>query len=356
MDNSGLHGAGRIQYLSSLTQASEIDFYADSMVAVTNSFIVEKMLGDVEYTDAYIGKAYQTWFPDSNLMEITMADDPFLMYDSTAKFRGMMSLRPDGQQGAGDFTFERAVIESDNFVFGHHSMGADTSDFSLYTDTSFNTLAFYSNDFRTDLDFDQRNGKFISTGVSSLIDIPFNQFICYMDEIEWEMDQQSMIMRNNIAEEIPELNSMSKQQLIDLDLTGSEFISTRTDQDSLRFFSTRANYSLQKNIIYAEDVKIIRVADAAVFPGDGKLNILQDAQIETLKYADIIIDTSSKFHHIYNANVNIFSRHNYVANGEIDYMDAVGESQSISLSSITVDSLGRTYAFRISIRYGSIYA
>jgi len=154
---------------------------------------------------------------------------------------------------------------------------------------------------------------------------------------------QRMHLKNNLAEQIPDINYMSMTELIDLNLEGSEFISTRPDQDSLRFFSTSASYDLQKNIIYAEDVKIIRVADAAVFPGDGKLNILQDAQIETLRYAQIIADTANRFHRIYNANVNIFSRHNYVANGDIDYTDVMGESSPIFLSSIAVDTMGRTH-------------
>jgi hypothetical protein len=165
-----------------------------------------------------------------------------------------------------------------------------------------------------------------------------------MDEIEWEMDQQRMKLKNNIAEDIPDIEYMNMRELIDLDLEGSEFTSTNPAQDSLSFFSTRASYDLQKNIIYAEDVKILRVADAAVFPGDGKLTILQDAQIETLRSADIIADTATKYHHIYNANVDIFSRHSYRANGEIDYVDVAGEATPIFLSSISVDTLGQTFA------------
>ncbi len=344
MDNRGLHGAGTLDYLSSETRSSQIDFYTDSVIAITENFSIENALGDVEYADLSIGKAAQSWFPDSNLMEVRVIDEPFRMYDSTALLNGMISVTPESLTGSGEFVFERAVIESADFNFGHHSMWADTSDFSLYTDTSFSTLAFFSNDYRTDLDFDQRKGKFISTGVSSLVDIPFNQFVCYMDEIEWEMDDQLMNLKNNIAEEIPDIDNMTMTELMDLNLGGSEFISTHPQQDSLRFFSTRASYDLRKNIIYAEDVKIIRVADAAVFPGDGKLNILQDAQIETLRYADIIMDTASKHHHIYNANVNIFSSHQYVASGEIDYVSALGEASPIFLSSIAVDTLGRTYA------------
>jgi len=344
MDNSGLHGSGRMEYMTSVTESQEMDFYPDSVVSLARGFRINKQLDSVEYAEVSVGNIRQIWLPDTNIMILSMIDEPFTMYDSTACFEGNLQLSPEKLLGEGSFIFERAVIKSEDFIFGHHSMGADTSDFKLYTDTSFTEIAFQTEDYRTSLDFEHRKGNFLSTGVSSLIDIPFNKFICSMDEIEWEMDEQIMKLQNNIAEKIPDLNQKSMSELIDLDLGGSEFISTRPDQDSLRFFTVKANYDLQKNIIYAEDVKIIKVADAAVFPGDGKLNILKDAQIETLRHADIMADTAGKFHHIYDANVDIFSRHNYAANGHIDYLDDIGEVQQIFLSSISVDTLGRTFA------------
>lgn len=345
MDNAGLHGSGRFEYLTSQTIASDIDFFPDSMVSRTQSFHIDKFLSDVEYPDVSVGVARQRWYPDSGLMRISVVDEAISMYDSTSSLDGSLALSADGLNGEGEFRYERALIESEDFSFGHHSMAADTSDFRLYTDTSYTELAFLTNDFRTDLDFDQRQGKFISTGLSSLVDMPFNQFICYMDEISWDMDAGRMNLSNNIVDEIPGLDTMNMNQRIGLNLMGADFISTLPEHDSLRFFSSQASYDLKSNIIFAEDVKIIRVADAAIFPGDGKLNILEGAQIETLQRASVIADTATQFHHIFDANVNIYSRHNYVANGYVDYEDISGVVSPIYLSTINVDSLGRTYAF-----------
>jgi len=344
MDNAGLHGAGKMTYLTSLTQSSSLHFYPDSVISTTRSFEIGKMLDNIEYADVSAGITDQIWYPDSNLMVINMIDDPFQMFDKTSSMRGSLFYTPFGLTGTGDFTFERAVIESEDFVFGHHSMAADTSDFRLYADTTFTELAFVTDDYRTDLDFDQRVGKFISSGRSSLVEMPFNNFICYMDEIYWEMDEHVMRLQNNIVEENPDINLLSKAELIDLNLHGSDFISTHPEQDSLRFFSTKANYDMNDNVIYAEDVKIIRVADAAVFPGDGKLKILEDAQIETLQLAEIIADTATKFHHIYDANVNIYTRHDYSADGIIDHIDVYDDAHPIYLSRIEVDSTGHSYA------------
>ena len=344
MDNAGLHGAGQMNYLTSVTHSSSMHFYPDSVISTTRTFKINKLFSDVEFADVDAGVMDQIWFPDSNLMVVNMLKDPFTMYDKTSKMRGSLFLRPSGLTGTGDFTFERAVIESEDFTFGHHSMGANKSDFRLYADTTFTELAFLTDDYRTDLDFDQRQGKFISSGVSSLVDMPFNQYICYMDEIYWDMDAQMMRLQNNIVEDNPAINDLSKAELINLNLQGSDFISTHPQQDSLRFFSTKANYDLQTNVIYAEDVKIIRVADAGIFPGDGTLTIQKDAKIETLQFAEIITDTATKYHHVYDANVDIYTRHKYAASGTIDYLDVYDEKQPIELAAISVDSAGRSYA------------
>lgn len=343
MDNSGLHGAGRMEYLSSVTHSSAIDFFPDSVIALTRSFKLHKMLGQVEYADVNAGITKQYWYPDTNIMVVNMIDDPLKMFDNTAEMRGSLYLSPSGLKGIGDFRFERARIESDDFTYGHHSMAADNSDFRLYADTSFTEVAFMTNDYRTDLDFDQRHGKFISTGISSLVDMPFNKYICYMDELYWDMNAQMFELQNNIVENNPDINRLSKAEIIDLNLHGSDFISTVPEQDSLTFFSTRARYDIRKNIIYAEDVKIIRVADAAIFPDQKKLNILKDGLIETLRHAEIITDTAEKYHHVYDAAINIFTRHNYTASGEIIYRNVLDEDTPIYLSSIQVDSLGRSY-------------
>lgn len=342
MDNSGLHGEGRMEYLTSVTESSEMDFFPDSVVSLTRSFKVKKLLSQVEYADVEAGVTRQYWFPDSNLMEVNTIKDPINMFDNTSALRGSLALSPAGMTGKGDFSFERARIESDAFAFKHHSMAADTSDFKLYADTSFTELAFKTEDYRTDLDFDQRQGKFISSGLSSLVDMPFNKYICYMDELYWDMDAQIFELNNNAAMSVNDLEDISKRELIDLELSGSDFISTVPGQDSLRFYSTRALYDISKNIIYAEDVNIVKSADAAVFPAGAKLTILKDGVIETLQDAELIVDTANKYHHFFDASVNIRSRHDYAATALLPYVDILGDKDMIYMRSIGVDSNGRS--------------
>ena len=58
------------------------------------------------------------------------------------------------------------------------------------------------------------------------------------------------------------------------------------------------------------DVKIIKVADAAISPDKGDVTILKKAEMKPLINAQILANTTTKYHTIYNAFVNILSRKN----------------------------------------------
>jgi hypothetical protein len=115
-------------------------------------------------------------------------------------------------------------------------------------------------------------------------------------------------------------------------------------QDSLAFYTLNASFSLDSSLLVAEDVKIIKIADAAIFPGDGKVIIRQNAAIESLTNATIIADTANKQHVINNASVNIQSSYSYNASGTYTFINAAKQPQIIQLDDIRVDSAYQTYA------------
>ena len=139
-------------------------------------------------------------------------------------------------------------------------------------------------------------------------------------------------------------DSLSLTQLINVGYTGSEFISVHPLQDSLKFFAARARYNLRTNVIDAEDVRIIKVADAAVYPDSGKVRIFRSAEMQTLKHAIIIANTKTMYHQFYQSEVSIASRKNYTGRGMLDYIDRNGLRQKIEFSSIKVDTALQTIA------------
>jgi len=165
-----------------------------------------------------------------------------------------------------------------------------------------------------------------------------------MDEFDWFLDQNRIELRNIMENHIPNLDTISKINLIDLNLTGSDFISTHLKQDSLQFFSTRANYDLNTSILQALDVKIIHIADAAIFPGDGLVEIGKNATIKPLSNATIIADTLNRQHQVNDAVVNIISKVAYTAKGNYEFKNAIDEVGIIQFEDIKVDSTGKTMA------------
>ncbi|MCF8227827.1 MAG: hypothetical protein K9G58_10030 [Bacteroidales bacterium] len=353
LDNHGLVGEGKLEYLTSVSTSSAYYFYLDSLGSSVATFEVAPRREKTEFPAINTEMADLHWLTDTNLMYVNMIDNPFEMFSNNSVLEGDIELSPQGVKGRGVFNFTNAEIVSRQFDFYHHSLSADSSDFRLLTADA-GELAISTEDYKTFIDFEERIGNFISLGNVSLVEFPFNQYISSMDEMTWLMDEQKIEMFNNMAEEIPYLDELNLFDLMDFDFTGSEFISTRQDQDSLAFFSQKAVYDMQNYIISAEGVKIIKVADAGIFPGDGKVRIYKDAKVESLNDAYIIADTASKYHTFYDATATIFNRHKYIAKGNYDYIDKNDTPQRIEMSLIEADSNGMTRAYG-NVPEGSIF-
>jgi hypothetical protein len=169
-----------------------------------------------------------------------------------------------------------------------------------------------------------------------------------MDNIDWFIDRDEMLLTNDVEDEIPDLRTKTKEELIDLKMGGTEFLSTNPDMDSLNFFALKAHYDLSDYTIFAEDVLILRIADAAIFPDSGYVRIREGGKMETLHDAEIITDTLSKAHHLARASVEIFSRNYYEGSGNYLYKAPQTPLQQIKFDRILVDSLG------ITIGYGKV--
>ncbi len=343
LSNDGLIGEGQLDYLASSSVSSKFIFYLDSLRSVAGTFDVKEQKAPVEFPTVKSEVVDQFWNTDTNIMYVSTIGNPFNMYNNNSSFDGTLLLSPEGMYGNGQFTFSRADIVSNQFNFMQSSLTADTSDFRLHTITP-DELAITTTDYKTYIDFDKRTGKFTSIGKLSLVEFPFNKYVSSMDEMNWNMDQQQITLLNNVNRRVPYIDDLNLYDLMDFDFTGSEFVSTREDQDSLAFFCQKATYDMNNYKIFAEGVKIIKVADAAVFPGDGKVEILKDAVMTPLEDAYVIADTSNKYHMFYNATVNIDSKHKYNAKGSYDYIDKNAKPQEIKMTEITVDNSGSTYA------------
>ncbi|MBK8369603.1 MAG: hypothetical protein IPL10_20095 [Bacteroidetes bacterium] len=77
-------------------------------------------------------------------------------------------------------------------------------------------------------------------------------------------------------------------------------------------------------------------------PDSGKVIIYRNAVIDTLKNANILANTVTKYHTIRNVTANIFGRFNYLANGEYQYLDENKKPYLIKFNTIKPDTAGQT--------------
>ncbi len=331
LSNEGLKGKGDLAYLSSNLVSDELFFFPDSMNASAKDFSIKKEnVKGVEFPSVKAKEVYAHWEPYKDKMYVYQKKDPMQMYDGQALLTGNLVLTPSRLGGTGIVGFGQADLASNDFVFKPNNFGADTSDFKLREEGSQN-LAFSTKNVKANVDLAKRIGEFKSNGGGSYVTFPVNQYICYIDEVKWLMDKK-------------EIELTSTTQLAGKSEIGSEFVSIHPTQDSLRFFAPKAVYRLDEYIIKTEKVKQILVADAAITPDKGEIIIDKGAKIRRLQDAVVVANTSSKFHTLLNASIDIFGRKSYSGSADYTFVDEGGGKQIIKMTSVKVNDSLQTVA------------
>jgi len=344
LSNKGLRGNGQLKYLTSNTTSKDFLFYPDSMITkLAEHFTIDQQIAKVEYPKVIGDSIFQTWYPYRDTMHLKTIKLPFKMFEEKALMTGDLYYSSNGLSGGGKVGFESVELASEKYKFNHHTIDADTLDFNLYT-TGTKDLAVSAEKYRTHVDFETRVVEFKTNKKGSSVLFPYSNFACFMDNVDWNMDQHEMKLYNDFGEKYANIDSLSRVQLLNLDLSGSDLLATNPKADSLSFFSMRARYDMINYIIDAEDVKLIRVADAAIFPDSGNVKILKGGKIQKLLNAGIIADTARRFHTIERAEVDIFSRKNFQAKGYYQYAGTDKVLQEFLLPVIGVDTSGKTFA------------
>lgn len=344
LSNRGLRGSGHLAYLSSVTEANDFLFTPDSTTAKVKNYQLTKVEGQFEFPDVQAKDANIKWTPAADLMTVqNTKQDSINMFNNSAKLNGTLSVTPTGLKGKGQLAFENAEVSSNAYNFKTNAFTSDTSDFKLLTDDR-KKEALRVHVFKASIDFATRQGHFVATGKGALMEFPVIQYECVVNEFDWLMDKKQLQLINKTDFSREEYYKMNPEQLLAYDPGKEVYTSTDPKQDSLSFFALRALYDLNTNLLEVEDARIIKVADAAIFPFDAKLSVGMNGRITELKQAEILANRTSLFHKFYNSNVNIASRKRYTATGLYDYTPSDGEVTTLEIKSIAVNNKGETYA------------
>lgn len=346
LSNAGLRGSGRFDYVTSVTMSDDYLFFPDSMNTNANTFDIERQKGPPEFPHVEGKDVYVHWMPYLDELYTKKRETPITMYEKQAYMHGTLKLQPTGLTGWGKMDIESSNLLSNEFVYSENIIDADTANFNLKS-LDLGDLAFKTDNVNAHVDFNERVGYFKSNGEASFVEFPKNQYICYMDQVNWYMDNAELEMSLNAdkSKEVENWDELSPTEQEDVQLEGPRFISVHPRQDSLAFVSPSAKYSLLRHTITAKDVKFIRVADATVYPDiEEPVIIEKKAVMRPLKNAEIVANITTRYHRIYNSNVKIFGKKEYRADGDYDYIDETERKLPIHFEEVGVDSTLQTYA------------
>ncbi len=340
----GLQGTGTIHYLNTISQGTDIMFYLDSVDGVMDTFqIIEQKPPQVEFPSVTGNNISQNWRPYQDTMILSTIDKPLLLFDDKMELNGSLVFTPALLIGSGKQKFYTASTKSNHYTYGNNYFNADTLSINI-TNVSESEIAFDANRYQAEVSFQQGLGNFHSVNDSSTVNLPIIYYTSMPDEFVWNMNENEVILSSNKINQDVDISILTLRELIDVIPDGAKYISTHPLQDSLSFYSPEAKYDLVFNTFLAKDVKIIKVADAAVFPSDGIVEIFNRASVSPFSNAIIIADTANKMHQIIQADVNIHSRYSYAAKGLYEYRNLLDEVQIIEFEEIGVDTSFQTIA------------
>lgn len=342
LSDRGLRGDGVHRFLNSITYSKDFLFLPDSMKTLARNFTMAEVQGGVEYPEAHGDSVRQFWMPYKDSLVIASTTKTMSMYNQQSTFEGKLSLTPALLSGDGTMKIRDAEMDSRGFKFKRRIFDALIANFRIKA-YDLADLSIATRNYQTHFDFDQRKGVFKSNVGISKVEFPLNKYVCSMDRFDWLIDSEEIQFANEQSQRASS-DSLNLSQIMDLGYTGSEFISIHPLQDSLKFFAARARFNIRTNVINAEDVRVVKVADAAIFPDSGKLTIYRDALMKPLSRAVVIASTRNKFHQFYNADISISSRKNYTGSADLDYVDRTGLREKIHFSRLKVDTSFQTIA------------
>ena len=357
LSSSGFFGEGTLDYQTAVFNSDQFVFYLDSVTAITNQFNMVPREDGTGFPVASADALRLKWDILKPELTTETIGKPICMYGDTY-FSGKTILTPDGYAADGKLRFGLTEFDSDHFALDARTFVADSANFLLYSADTAN-IAFTATNYRANVDFDAQKVQYDYLNQNSNLDFPMNQYICSLKEAEWDMATNSLHLHNPVESFGEYASATTREELLAIHNNASKFISLVPEQDSLQFYSMSADYDMTNYIIHAHDVKIIRVADAAVFPYMHDIDINADSKLEPVN-GDLLADTLNGFHLYKNAVVNIHSRNYYNAQGVWDYVNAEGSSTPIQMDTIVpLDGITHGYAhiadtseFKLNTQFG----
>ncbi|MCK5781258.1 MAG: hypothetical protein KAH10_01600 [Flavobacteriales bacterium] len=334
LDMDGLNGRGRVSYLSSNFMSDNIEFYPDSLMSVTKKFNIDLVKSDSVSTPYVLADSVKVfWKPRQDSLSISLLGKPFVMYDSTLTGTGVLTFTDNKLTGSGNLDFETAELSGRNFRYYSDYFEGENIDFKL-RETKDSPFEFGITNANGRVELDTRKGYFELQDGNASVEFIENKYKAFIDNVIWNIDDKTIDLKNKDENNTP------------------WFVSQDSLQDSLRFQSKLANYSLITNEIKASYLEGIEVADALIYPDELKLVIMENGWMEGLQNATVKIGVGRNEHVLDRADVTIVSKNKYSGSADYFYTDIDEIKHPIHLDELYVDSISKTSVGRGDLHMG----
>ncbi|MBK6265985.1 hypothetical protein JKA74_13160 [Marivirga sp. S37H4] len=321
LDNQGLRGGDKIEFLSTTINSPNFTFFKDSINAVGTYAKMES--GDWEGTsfpDMEIVNFDMRWLTSKDSLYLSNKSEPFKMYNETASLSGRTVISQRGLYGEGKLATRGSKTNSNHYTFKELGFAARNADFIIESNDTIPALA--SDNVKLNFDF-SKNVANINPEVEgdAALNFPYASYKTSIPSAEWKLDEKLVMMK--------------KPQ--DVPIKNSYFYSTNPDQDSLVFNATEAVYDIDDLSLIVSGIPHIQVADALITPGGGKVTIGENATMNKLYEATLTLDTLTAYHNLYDGEIDIISRNKFEGDATYRYVNSIGDTFSIKMGKFTLE-------------------
>ncbi len=321
LDSRGLRGSGTIEYLNTTIGSGDFIFYQDSVVSLADNMYTRpgtnSTLSDtIKYPLVTVNQHLFKWVPRHDSMYVSNYVEQITVFTDSAEFIGTLSVGKYGLAGDGMLISNGAQTFSPMFLFKEHGFLSRHSQFEIVSDQP-GKPALRSDRVKVDLDYTIGIATFNPEikGVSH-DEFPFLQYKTSIDHGTWLINDRIVTMKTKDTNDIPQ----------------SLFISTRLDQDSLKFHARKATYYMDSLFLFVEGVPYVNVADAKIIPNNEELYIRENAEMDSLHNARLLIDTLSEYHHLTDGIIKINGRQSFSGHADYAFINRNNDTLKIAFS------------------------
>lgn len=317
LDGEGLIGEGRYSYLSATVSASSLRMYPHSVLSYNSTINIDR---STEYNTPYVFTAGVKSIWDTARDIITIYADSSLchIYNEDYLFTGQLFLSPRGLTGNGVIKLNNSDIKSSHLSIGKDSISSPDAHIMIGRDSTHSvTIDNASMIYITDDD----------TGTFSVKE-------------RGSINIQSVNARVSMSRGLWKDNDMT----VNFYTPESKGIVYLTGKCPLSIPAHNAVYDIGGDSLHITGTDSLIYAHSYIIPGEKDITILSGGEIRALEGAEIILDTSTRYHRLYDAHIEILPGCGLDGSAAYDYTDADGITYPMHFSHLSVDETGHIVA------------